>query len=156
MPSKFPSCVHPNEFIADTFFPPVSGIPAFDTDCSRVRTSSQAPHRSSLCKHAVSFALLLVLSKPKHRFGFVRRNGGAAWSFPACPGSGMERVRLDVVRFPVLPFPPASQACGRIFCTFAGQKAEAFGRVHHLPHVLAAKPSAAGLPRTTRNDGVGR
>ena len=28
------------------------------------------------------------------------------WSFPACPGSGMGRVRLDVIRFPVLPDPP--------------------------------------------------
>ncbi len=73
--------------------------------------SSQAPHHSSPCKHADSFALLLVLSKPKHRFGFVRRNGGAAWSFPACPGSGMERVRLDAVRFFILPYPAASQAC---------------------------------------------
>ena len=35
------------------------------------------------------------------------------WSFPACPGSGMGRVRLDVIRFPVLPFPDASQACVR-------------------------------------------
>ena len=86
MPSKFPSCVHPNEFIADTFCPPVSGIPAFDTDCSRVRTSSQAPHRSSLCKHAVSFAPLLVLSKPKRCFGFVRRNGGANVKLSGLPG----------------------------------------------------------------------
>lgn len=35
------------------------------------------------------------------------------WSFPACPGSGMERVRLDVIHFPVLPSPSAGQACAR-------------------------------------------
>ncbi len=75
--------------------------------------SSQAPHHSSPCKHADSFALLLVLSKPKHRFGFGRRNGGAAWSFPACPGSGMERVRLDDIRFFILPYPAAGRACVR-------------------------------------------
>ncbi len=33
------------------------------------------------------------------------------WSFPACPGSGMERVRLDAIRFFILPYPAASQAC---------------------------------------------
>ena len=38
------------------------------------------------CKHAVSFALLLVLSKPKHRFGFVRRNGGADVELSGLPG----------------------------------------------------------------------
>ncbi len=38
------------------------------------------------CKHADSFALLLVLSKPKHRFGFVRRNGGAAVELSGLPG----------------------------------------------------------------------
>ena len=37
-------------------------------------------------KHAVSFALLLVLSKPKHRFGFVRRNGGADVELSGLPG----------------------------------------------------------------------
>ena len=48
--------------------------------------SSQAPHHSSPCKHADSFALLLVLSKPKHRFGFGRRNGGAAVELSGLPG----------------------------------------------------------------------
>ena len=38
------------------------------------------------CKHADSFALLLVLSKPKHRFGFVRRNGGADVELSGLPG----------------------------------------------------------------------
>ena len=40
----------------------------------------------SPCKHADSFALLLVLSKPKHRFGFVRRNGGADVELSGLPG----------------------------------------------------------------------
>ena len=48
--------------------------------------SSQAPHHAPPCKHAVSFALLLVLSKPKHRFGFVRRNGGADVELSGLPG----------------------------------------------------------------------
>ena len=38
------------------------------------------------CKHADSFALLLVLSKPKHRFGFARRNGGADVELSGLPG----------------------------------------------------------------------
>ena len=58
--------------------------------CHGVRTgalaSSQAPHHSSPCKHADSFALLLVLSKPKHRFGFARRNGGADVELSGLPG----------------------------------------------------------------------
>ena len=58
--------------------------------CHGVRTgalaSSQAPHHSSPCKHVDSFALLLVLSKPKHRFGFVRRNGGADVELSGLPG----------------------------------------------------------------------
>ena len=48
------------------------------------------------------------------------------WSFPACPGSGMGRVRLDVIRFPVLPYPAASQACvwgTRDACEAPSQKA---------------------------------
>ncbi len=40
----------------------------------------------SPCKHADSFALLLVLSKPKHRFGFGRRNGGADVELSGLPG----------------------------------------------------------------------
>ena len=54
------------------------------------------------CKHAVSFALLLVLSKPKHRFGFVRRNGGADVELSGLPGkrngaSPFGRVHSDAL-----------------------------------------------------------
>ena len=68
--------------------------------------SSQAPHHSSPCKHADSFALLLVLSKPKHRFGFARRNGGADVELSGLPGkrngaSPFGRYPLPRSSFPV-------------------------------------------------------
>ena len=65
--------------------------------------SSQAPHHSSPCKHADSFALLLVLSKPKHRFGFGRRNGGAAVEL-----SGLHGKRNGASPFGRYPLPRSS------------------------------------------------
>ena len=34
------------------------------------------------------------------------------WSFPACPGSGMKRVRFDVIRFFILPYRGATTSLG--------------------------------------------
>ena len=48
------------------------------------------------CKHADSFALLLVLSNPKHRFGFERKNEEADMEFSASAGNEMQRVHSDV------------------------------------------------------------
>ena len=86
------------------------------------------------------------------------------WSFPACPGSGMGRVRLDVIRFPVLPDPPrplrwvSSEMRGR--CNphwFQGfplrGKLSSYNQIRNLvsdlkgPRILEPKPSGAGSVR---------
>ncbi|MDY6095945.1 MAG: hypothetical protein SPI26_06950, partial [Oscillospiraceae bacterium] len=40
--------------------------------------------------------MLLVLSKPKHRFGFERKNEEADMEFSASAGNEMQRVHSDV------------------------------------------------------------
>ena len=73
--------------------------------------SSQAPHHSSPCKHADSFALLLVLSKSKHRFGFGRRNGGAAVEL-----SGLHGKRNGASPFGRYPLLHSSFLASRPLC----------------------------------------
>ena len=90
--------------------------------------SSQAPHHSSPCKHADSFALLLVLSKPKHRFGFARRNGGADVELSGLPGK-----RNGASPFGRYPLPRSS---------FPSRKSSLrLGDAGSVTHLLKAFPS---------------
>ena len=104
-------------------------------------------------KHAVSFALLLVLSKPKRCFGFVRRNGGANVKL-----SGQAGKRNGASPFGRYPLPRSSFQIRNSVSNLVMERqlpppeGEALGRCGAQPRVLEPKPSAAGSVRSGRTE----
>ena len=118
--------------------------------------SSQAPHHSSPCKHADSFALLLVLSKPKHRFGFGRRNGGAAVELSGLPGK--RNGASPFGRYPLLhssfPGRRSSLRPGDAGVRYAPRRANRLRRQNERARVLASPTeSSVAIPEDQEEGG---